>query len=87
MNIKLTNKELEIINNYCICQKDNPCNICPTEQRWSCCGCPPEKEFKSKNKNTLESLSENFDIVIEVVTNTLKYQQVYQQQLTKIRNQ
>lgn len=45
MNIKLTNEELEIINNYCICQKDNPCNTCPTEQRWSCCGCLPEKEF------------------------------------------
>ena len=58
MNIKLTDKELELINNYCICQKDNPCNTCPTEQRWSCCGCPPEKEFKSKNKNTLDAYSE-----------------------------
>lgn len=54
MKIELTDDEYRIIYNYADVQMNNPCNTCPTEQRWSCCGCPAEKEFKSKNKKIID---------------------------------
>lgn len=61
MKIELTDNEYKIIYNYANAQMNNPCNTCSTEQRWSCCGCPPEKEFKSKNKEIID----NFKILHE----------------------
>lgn len=59
MKIELTDDEYKIIYNYANAQMNSPCNTCPTEQRWSCCGCSSEKEFKSKNKEIID----NFNIL------------------------
>ena len=71
MKIELTDDEYKIIYNYTNAQMNNPCNTCPTEQRWSCCGCPPEKEFKFKNKEIIDKfniLREQSPDVIDSIT-------------------
>lgn len=55
MKIELSTDDYKIIYSYVIAQESNPCNTCPTDVKYACCGCEEHKSFTTTYKTVIDN--------------------------------